>query len=453
MVGIGLILIGLPNGAATAALKTAMIPALKDNTLIEDSSGSLSNGAGPYFFVGRTSQSSGSIRRAVIAFEVAAHLPPGANVTGATLTLNASQTNGGPTPVSLHTLLEDWGEGISSFDGGSGAPATADDATWIHTFHDGAFWLVAGGGFSSAPVAALLVDGPGAYTWTTTPEMVHDVQSWLDDPSSNFGWVLLGDEDLASTAKRWDSRENPDETRRPLLTVHYERRPGSACRDAGLTGAAFGLCTAYCEGLDCDGDAPSASEKACEKLQRNFEKITGGLPLPCEITDEDGDGVEDDVDNCPGVANPDQADTDSDTVGDACDNCPEDANSGQEDTFGEVGVGDACDCPCFVTSEVGNLIDVLSDTTTFRDLLCINTRISQKPLTTVEAFRIDGEPCGSKSLDCSALAFEFTEDNICQLNPPAPTAPVQAQGISDRQRETCAEYIVEAAEAAGLACN
>ncbi|MCK6549507.1 FG-GAP-like repeat-containing protein [Myxococcota bacterium] len=35
--------------------------------------------------------------------------------------------------------------------------------------------------------------------------------------------------------------------------------------------------------------------------------------------DRDGDGVEDSIDNCPGVANADQADTDLDGMGDACD--------------------------------------------------------------------------------------------------------------------------------------
>ncbi|HUO87101.1 MAG TPA: endonuclease/exonuclease/phosphatase family protein, partial [Thermoanaerobaculia bacterium] len=38
--------------------------------------------------------------------------------------------------------------------------------------------------------------------------------------------------------------------------------------------------------------------------------------------DSDGDGAGDDVDNCPGLANPDQVDGDGDGLGDACDACP-----------------------------------------------------------------------------------------------------------------------------------
>jgi hypothetical protein len=57
--------------------------------------------------------------------------------------------------------------------------------------------------------------------------------------------------------------------------------------------------------------------------------------------DWDGDGILDDVDNCPN-ANPDQADADSDGVGDVCDNCQSIANPCQEDTNSD-GVGDACD--------------------------------------------------------------------------------------------------------------
>ena len=38
--------------------------------------------------------------------------------------------------------------------------------------------------------------------------------------------------------------------------------------------------------------------------------------------DTDGDGVPDDLDNCPAIANPGQEDADGDGVGDACDVCP-----------------------------------------------------------------------------------------------------------------------------------
>jgi hypothetical protein len=58
--------------------------------------------------------------------------------------------------------------------------------------------------------------------------------------------------------------------------------------------------------------------------------------------DMDGDGFEDDFDNCPFLANRDQADSDSDAIGDACDNCPQTGNYDQRDVDGDGG-GDVCD--------------------------------------------------------------------------------------------------------------
>ncbi len=48
-----------------------------------------------------------------------------------------------------------------------------------------------------------------------------------------------------------------------------------------LEGAAFGLCNAYCEAMDCDGNDPQASEKACSKVLDKFEKQTGDEMPPC----------------------------------------------------------------------------------------------------------------------------------------------------------------------------
>lgn len=56
----------------------------------------------------------------------------------------------------------------------------------------------------------------------------------------------------------------------------------------------------------------------------------------------DNDGIPAALDNCPSIANADQADADGDGVGDVCDNCPADANTNQADGDGD-GVGDVCD--------------------------------------------------------------------------------------------------------------
>ena len=58
--------------------------------------------------------------------------------------------------------------------------------------------------------------------------------------------------------------------------------------------------------------------------------------------DGDGDGVPDNVDNCPSTPNSNQADGDGDGVGDVCDNCAAIANADQADTDGD-GRGNVCD--------------------------------------------------------------------------------------------------------------
>jgi hypothetical protein len=72
----------------------------------------------------------------------------------------------------------------------------------------------------------------------------------------------------------------------------------------------------------------------------------GELPPPDGpadgAVDTDGDGVADEVDNCPGIKNPDQADEDGDKIGDECDGCPQIADQAQPDGDGDH-IGDACD--------------------------------------------------------------------------------------------------------------
>ena len=205
------------------------IAASKDNTLYESSTGALSNGAGQTFFVGRTNQISGSIRRGLLAFDIAGPLPAGAMIDSVRLRLNMSLTTAGAQTVQLHRVLSDWGEGTSNANtggGGGGAPSTAGDATWVHRFFNSSPWTTVGGDFSSTVSASQSVAGIGFYPWGSTPQMVNDVQMWLDTPLSNFGWLLRGVESLAPTAKRFDTRENINPGVRPALTVFYRTSVG-----------------------------------------------------------------------------------------------------------------------------------------------------------------------------------------------------------------------------------
>lgn len=106
------------------------------------------------------------------------------------------------------------------------------------------------------------------------------------------------------------------------------------------------------------------------------------VTLTLSVCDEDGDAVNDRVDNCVGVANSDQADTDRDGRGNACDpdmdgdavennsdNCLTVPNADQSDGDGD-GLGDACDADRDtdgVPDSVDNCLDVANPAQTNGD--------------------------------------------------------------------------------------
>jgi hypothetical protein len=137
--------------------------------------------------------------------------------------MNMSKTISGPHTVSLHRLTADWGEGTShaSGDEGGGATSTTGDATWTHRSFNSETWQQAGGDFVAQASASALVNEIRSYTWGSTAEMVADVQAWVDDPATNFGWILIGNESANATSKRFDSSENPTTANRPSLVVTY----------------------------------------------------------------------------------------------------------------------------------------------------------------------------------------------------------------------------------------
>lgn len=192
-----------------------------DNTLYEDPIDTLSNGSGSYFFSGMTA---GFLkRRGLVKFSFLDYIPPCAIVTRVTLRLHMSKTISGNKTVQLRKVLEDWGAGLSDApdEEGYGTFAEPGDATWYNTFYNDQYWSSNGGVFANTVTASNSVGGVGYYTWGSNTQMVNDVQGWVDDPSSNFGWLVLGDESTNTTAKRFDTVENDSLNFRPLLTVVY----------------------------------------------------------------------------------------------------------------------------------------------------------------------------------------------------------------------------------------
>src|SRR2546423_8728892 len=211
------------TGFESASANIINITPSKDNTLYEydPAEGDHSNGAGFHFFAGENAM--GEIRRGVVAFDISGNVPLGSAITAVSLSMNMSMTPAGAITVELHKLLADWGEGTSHapMGEGDGAPATPNDATWRHRFFDSIFWMTQGGDFSATVSASQSVGGVGQYTWSSA-QMVADVQSWLDNPASDFGWLVLGDETAIATAKRFDTRESASP---PMLTIQFTPGP------------------------------------------------------------------------------------------------------------------------------------------------------------------------------------------------------------------------------------
>jgi hypothetical protein len=197
---------------------TVVLLDVGDNTLYETPSGNLSNGAGPVMFAGRTIDASNSLRRALVRFNVPGPIPAGSIVTSATLQLYCatSDSNG---RTELHHALASWGEGTSNagYPGDSGTLAAPGDATWTYRFYLATPWGSAGGdvdgvvdgAVAATPVGNVTISGPG---------MATRVQSWLNNPSANFGWFLLGDESVPGTVNGFLTREGGGSN---VLIVNY----------------------------------------------------------------------------------------------------------------------------------------------------------------------------------------------------------------------------------------
>jgi len=197
-----------------------------------------SNGAGPGIFAGGNGAQ--APHRALIQFDVAGNVPQGSVITSAQLTMYigiVAGSGGAPglgdqTPriMDLHALTADWGEGTTGSTSttiggtGQGFPANPGDATWNARHFGSVNWTTPGGDFRSTVSSSLAVGSVffSPQTWQSTPQLVADIQGWLDDPLNNFGWILINeDENQKQTHRAFFSKEWTDPSMRPQLMLTY----------------------------------------------------------------------------------------------------------------------------------------------------------------------------------------------------------------------------------------
>jgi hypothetical protein len=195
---------------------TMTLAPLKDTTIFEGVANS--GGASAVIFAGFTNDA--KERRTMLAFDLS-QVPTNTQIVSATLVLNVSKSRAtAATPFALHRLLGDWGEADSSGGGGGGAPAKTGDATWEFAFFNTTTWTNSGGDFSTTASATTIVGGVGSYRWSG-PRLLADVQEWHSAPAVNFGWILLGVEDTAQTAKQLIAKESANAASRPQLILTF----------------------------------------------------------------------------------------------------------------------------------------------------------------------------------------------------------------------------------------
>jgi hypothetical protein len=184
-------------------------------------------------------------------------------------------------------------------------------------------------------------DGSGAAT------VVEDTSG----PYVGFSWPSINDAGAVSyIAQRYaggsavvvEDGVNPPvvaDTDGPYFSFLDQAAPINSAGDvvflASLDAGGVGLFTGSDPNEDCiikTGDALAASTVADLRLGTDSINGSGQVVFRAQLADGtygiyradplgdlDGDGVDDEVDNCPSVANPDQLDTDGDGLGNACD--------------------------------------------------------------------------------------------------------------------------------------
>jgi hypothetical protein len=110
--------------------------------------------------------------------------------------------------------------------------------------------------------------------------------------------------------------------------------PGAPCSPAQPACPGDQICVTGAGGSFCEPPGSAIVDAAIDA------RVPVDVAIDAPSNDLDGDGVPNATDNCPTVANADQADEDGDALGDVCDPCPPSTNAADDDNDG---VANDCD--------------------------------------------------------------------------------------------------------------
>ena len=146
------------------------------------------------------------VNRALFRFDLSV-LPTNAIINDVSLELTVTLHPIGAT-FELHRMLSSWSE---------------SEATWNNRFVTPSPTPWAAGGalagtdfISDGSAAASLISGVNTFN---APGLTADVQTWVNNPGSNLGWILMASGEPAATGEQVGSREDPVTT--PVLAVTY----------------------------------------------------------------------------------------------------------------------------------------------------------------------------------------------------------------------------------------
>jgi len=180
----------------------------KDNSMFAEN-GDLSGGNGGLFAGVTFGLENTTLRRALMHFDLPTSIiPVGSTINSVSLRLSvqlAAAPNSGADVLLLHRRSADWGETTLLPSVGKGTVAQPNDATWRDNFYNTSSWVTPGGDFTAAPSGTITLDTISFdYTFSAQAGLVADVQNWVNNPSTNFGWLMkYENEDDIGTARNF----------------------------------------------------------------------------------------------------------------------------------------------------------------------------------------------------------------------------------------------------------